>query len=84
MRDGVVFINERVIAVNVHGLTGKKKGCTSIPYNKISAYSIGTTGTVDLDAELERFISGVGKVRFQLKDKSKTLEISKYISRGVL
>ena len=44
MRDGVVFINERVIAVNVEGLTGKKKGFTSIPYSKISAYSIETAG----------------------------------------
>ncbi len=30
MRDGVVFTNKRIIAVNVQGITGSKK--TSLPY----------------------------------------------------
>ncbi|MBR0443686.1 MAG: PH domain-containing protein, partial [Clostridia bacterium] len=35
VRDGVVFTNKRIIAINVQGLTGKKKDFTSIPYSKI-------------------------------------------------
>jgi hypothetical protein len=26
IRDGVVFTNKRIIAINIQGLTGKKKG----------------------------------------------------------
>lgn len=31
MRDGVVFTNKRIIAVNVQGITGSKKDFTSCP-----------------------------------------------------
>ena len=53
MRDYCVFTNKRVIAVNVQGMTGKKKDFTSLPYSKVSAYSIETAGVFDLDSELE-------------------------------
>ena len=39
MRDYCVFTNKRVIAVNVQGMTGKKKDFTSLPYSKVSAFS---------------------------------------------
>jgi hypothetical protein len=32
MRDSVVFTNKRLIAVNVQGLTGKKREYSSLPY----------------------------------------------------
>ena len=35
VRDYVVFTNKRVIAVNVQGVTGKKKDYTTLPYSKI-------------------------------------------------
>jgi len=35
VRDYVVFTTKRIIAVNVQGLTGKKKDFTSLPYSKI-------------------------------------------------
>ena len=38
---------------------------TSIPYSKISTYSLETAGVFDLDAELELYLSGVGKVKFE-------------------
>ncbi len=34
VRDGVVFTNKRIFAINVQGLTGKKKDFTSLPYSK--------------------------------------------------
>ena len=37
VRDHVVFTNKRVIAVNVQGITGKKKDFTTLPYSKITA-----------------------------------------------
>ena len=35
IRDGVVFTNKRIFAINVQGITGKKKDFTSLPYSKI-------------------------------------------------
>ncbi len=84
MRDGVVFTNKRIIALNVQGITGKKRDYTSLPYSKISAYSVETAGTFDLDAELDVWLSGLGKVRFEFKGKSNVVEISKIISNHAL
>ena len=62
IRDFVVFTNKRVISVNVQGMTGKKKDYTSLPYSKISAFSVETLGVFDLDSELEMYFSGLGKM----------------------
>ncbi|NMU26893.1 PH domain-containing protein, partial [Vibrio parahaemolyticus] len=51
VRDQVVFTNKRVIAANVQGITGSKVDYTSLPYSKINAFSIETSGTFDLDCE---------------------------------
>ena len=83
-RDGVVFTNKRVIAVNVQGITGSKKDFTSIPYKNIEAYSVETSGTFDLDSELEVYVSSVGKVRFEFTGSTAIVEISKYISNNIL
>ncbi len=84
MRDGVVFTDKRIIAVNVQGITGSKKDFTSLPYKNIVAYSIETSGTFDLDSELEIYFSAVGKVRFEFTGQSSMLEISKIISQHLL
>lgn len=84
MRDGVVFTNKRIIAVNVQGLTGSKKDFTSLPYKNIVAYSIETSGTFDLDSELEIYFSALGKVKFEFTGKTSMVEISKLISRHLL
>jgi len=83
-RDGVVFTNKRIIAVNVQGITGSKKDYTSLPYKEIEAYSVETAGTFDLDSELEVYVSAVGKVRFEFTGSTAIVEISKYISSNVL
>ncbi len=83
-RDGVVFTNKRIIAVNVQGITGSKKAYTSLPYKEIEAYSGETAGTFDLDSELEVYVSAVGKVRFEFTGSTAIVEISKYISSNVL
>jgi len=59
LRDFVVFTNKRLIAVNVQGMSGKKRDFTSLPYSKIQAFSIETAGTFDLDSELDLFGSAV-------------------------
>jgi hypothetical protein len=80
MRDGVVFTNKRIIAVNVQGITGSKKDYTSMPYKNIVAYSVETAGTFDLDSELEIYFSALGKVKFEFTGRTNIVEISKIIS----
>ena len=84
VRDGVVFTNKRIIAINVQGITGKKKDFTSIPYSKISTFSVETAGVFDLDAELDLYMSGVGKVRFEFLGNTDIKEICRCISEHVL
>lgn len=84
IRDGVVFTNKRIIAINVQGLTGKKKDFTSIPYSKITTFSIETAGVFDLDAELEIYLSGVGKVKFEFTGSTDVKKICKMISEYTL
>lgn len=84
MRDYVVFTDKRFISVNVQGLTGKKQDFTSMPYKKISVYSVETSGVLDLDSELELYFSGVGKVKFEFSGASDIVSIGRIISYYVL
>lgn len=84
VRDGVVFTNKRIIAINVQGVTGKKKDFTSMPYNKIQVYSVETSAVFDMDSELEIWFSGVGKVRFEFTGNSKVSELCRIISEFIL
>ena len=80
LRDYVVFTDKRVISVNVQGITGKKKDYTSLIYNKISAFSVETAGVLDLDSELEIYLSGLGKVRFEFTGGSDIVAIGHAIA----
>jgi hypothetical protein len=84
MRDYVAFTSKRIIAVNVQGMTGKKKDFTSLPFSKVQAFSIETAGTFDLDAELELWFSGLGKVKFEFKGKTDVAYLNTLIAHYVL
>ena len=84
LRDGVVFTNKRIIAVNVQGITGSKKDYTSLPYSKIVVFSVETAGSFDLDSELDLWFSGLGRVRFEFTGRTNVVEISKLIAEFVL
>ena len=84
IRDGVVFTNKRIIAINVQGITGKKKDFTSLPYSKIQAFSVETAGTFDLDSELDLWFSGIGNVKFEFIGAADVSYICKMISEKVL
>ena len=84
MRDGVVFTDSRIIAINVQGLTGNKKDFTSLCYSKIQAFSIETAGFLDNDSELELWFSGLGKVKFEFTRGTNIASICKLISDKVI
>ena len=44
VRDQLIFTNKRIIAVDVQGITGKRKSFTTLPYSKIQYFSIQTPG----------------------------------------
>lgn len=84
IRDYVIFTNKRIISVNVQGMTGKKKDFTSLPYAKISAFSVETAGHFDLDSELELWFSSLGKVKFEFSGNSNIVEIGQIIGSFAL
>lgn len=84
IRDGVVFTNKRIFAINVQGITGKKVDYSSLPYSKIQAFSVETAGTIDLDSELELWFSGLGRVKFEFVSRADVASICKMISERVL
>ena len=83
-RDMVVFTSKRIIAVNVQGITGKKKDFTSLPYAKVVAFSVETAGTFDLDAELDLWFSGLGRVRFEFSGRTDVAYLNKLVAHHVL
>ena len=55
-RDTFVFTNKRLILVDVQGLTGKKIEYLTIPYTRVTSFSVETAGSFDLDAELKIWV----------------------------
>lgn len=84
MRDKLVFTNKRIIAVNTQGITGKKVDYTSIPYSKIQVFSIETSGTFDLDSELDVTISGLGIIRFELSSQTDIKKLGQFLSTFIV
>jgi len=84
VRDQLVFTNKRVISANVQGITGSKVDYTSLPYSKIQAFSVETSGTLDLDCEIEFYLSELGRVRFEIRGSFDLLAFNKLISEYVL
>lgn len=58
IRDFFVFTERRMIMVDVQGITGSKVDYMSVPYRAIVRYSVETSGTIDLDAEIKIWVSG--------------------------
>ncbi len=84
VRDYVVFTNKRIISVNKQGVTGTRKDFTSMPYNRIVAFSVETAGLLGYDGDLELFFTGLGRVRFEFTGSSDVVAIGQAISRYVL
>ena len=61
-RDSYVFTDRRLILEDVQGLSGRKRKLVSIPYSRISAFSVETAGHLDADGELKIWISGASLV----------------------
>jgi len=59
IRDYFVFTSKRLILVDRQGVTGKKVEYDSIPYSRITHFSIETAGHLDFDSELSIWVAGL-------------------------
>ena len=84
VRDQLIFTNKRIIAANIQGITGKKIDYTSIPDSKIQTFSIETAGILDLDCELELYVSPIGKITFDIKGGFDIVSFNRMISQYIL
>lgn len=83
MRDLVVLTSKKIIAVDVQGLTGKKKEFLVVPYSKITAFSVESAGTWDLDAECKFWASGIGLVEFEFIKGTDIRELASLLATKV-
>ena len=86
VRDQLVFTNKRIIAIDVQGLTGRKKSFSTMPYSKIQYFSIQTPGFAEIfpDSELFIMFSNGFTARFEFKGNVDIGRIGRMISEFVL
>ncbi len=84
VRDQLVFTNKRVISANVQGVTGSKVDYTTLPFSKVQAFSIETSGTFDMDCELELYLSSIGKCTFEIRGSFDIIGLNKLLSDYIL
>ena len=84
VRDGVVFTNKRLIAINIQGLTGKKKAITVLPFDRVQAFSVETAGVIDLDSELYLWFSGMGQIKFEFTSRTDVSSICLHLSEFIM
>tara|TARA_B100001059_G_C17650468_1_gene484146 strand:- start:20 stop:397 length:378 start_codon:yes stop_codon:yes gene_type:complete len=85
-RDVFMFTNKRLILIDVQGLTGSKIEYKSMPYKSISRFSLETSGTFDLDAELKIWISSenIPKVSKKFNKSINVYEVQQYLAEKVM
>jgi hypothetical protein len=86
IRDRLVFTNKRIIAIDVQGLTGKRKSFTSLPYSKVQFFAVQTPGFMELfpDSELFLRFSNGFEATFEFKGKVDIGQVGRIISEYVL
>ena len=86
VRDQLIFTNKRIIAVDVQGITGKRKSFSTMSYSKIQYFSIQTPGFAELipDSELFIMFSNTFTAKFEFKGDVDIGKIGRMISEYVL
>lgn len=86
LRDVFIFTTKRMILIDKQGFTGSKIEYKSITYRSISRFSIETSGTFDLDAELKIWISGelTPSVKKQFNKSVNVYDVHKVLATFVL
>ena len=85
VRDTFMFTDKRIILIDVQGITGYKKEYLSIPYDKITKFSVETPGLGDLDAEIKLWVgSHMEPIEKKVNFETKIKPVLKILSNHVL
>jgi hypothetical protein len=86
IRDTFIFTSKRLILIDKQGLTGSKIEYKSISYKSISRFSVESTGTFDLDAELKIWVSSEQEpsIRKQFSKSVNVYDVQKMLATFVL
>lgn len=86
IRDTFIFTTMRLIPVDKQGLTASKTEYKSISYKSISRFSVESSGTFDLDAELKIWVSSEQEpsTRKQFSKSVNVYEVQKILAIHVL
>jgi len=83
-RDAFIFTDRRIVLVDKQGVTGKKVEYHTIPYRSIIHFSVETAGSLDLDAELKIWLSGmVGPIEKQFNKGVDIYEVQALMAHHV-
>lgn len=84
-RDTFLFTNKRLILIEIQGISGKQQEYLSIPYGKITKFSVKTGGSFELDAELNLWIgSDAVPVEKRFNKDVNVYEVQKVLASHVL
>lgn len=83
-RDRVIFTDRRMVVINIQGITGKKVEFFTVPYSKISSYSVETTGTFDLESELKIWASGLSGIEIKFLKGIDIREVGRYLTEKLI
>lgn len=86
IRDQLVFTNKRIIAIDVQGITGRRKSFATMPYSKIQYFAIQTQGFLEIFPDNELFImfSNGFTATFEFKGNVDIGAIGRMLSEYVL
>ncbi len=86
IRDQLVFTNKRIIAIDVQGITGKRKSFSTMPYSKVQYFAVQTPGFAELvpDSELFLMFASGFTAQFEFKGQVDIGAIGRMISEYVL
>jgi hypothetical protein len=89
-RDQLVFTSERIIDMDIQGITGKRKSFKSYPYHSIKYFGVQTPGFGESiikifgDAELELVFNDGRIAHFEFRGDVDIFEIARSIGKEVL
>ena len=85
LRDTFLFTNKRLILVDIQGVSGRQIEYYSIPYNKITKFSVQTGESFDLNAELKIWVgSDTIPVEKKFNKDISVYEVQKVLASHVL
>ena len=56
IRDKLIFMNKRIISIDVQGISGKRKSFSSLPYSKIQFFTVQTPGFMEIIPNAELYL----------------------------